>query len=399
MRALDRLTTTPGRPLRQNAYRSPLRDERIAAILGAALGILFSIAFLSGLYSHVQQHPVSWLPIPARPAGLYRITQGVHVATGIASMPVLLAKLWVVWPRFVSLPPVRGVRHLVERLGLLPLVAGALFMEFSGIANIALWYPWHFAFPAAHFWMAWVTMGALFAHLGAKWAIARQSLRRAERRPALSKADPILGTTAEGTHDGLSRRGFLWTAAAAAGTLTVVTLGETVRPLERFALLAQRSPDSGPQGKPVNRSAANAGVLQSAVSPAFRLAVGGRVVDALSLSVDELLALPAHWATLPISCVEGWSYSARWQGVRVRDVLAMVGAPPGASVRVESLEDNGPYRVSFLDADQARDRDTLLATHLDGTPLNLDHGYPLRLIAPGRAGVLQTKWVTRLVVE
>jgi DMSO/TMAO reductase YedYZ molybdopterin-dependent catalytic subunit len=117
------------------------------------------------------------------------------------------------------------------------------------------------------------------------------------------------------------------------------------------------------------------------------------------LSVDELLTLPAHWATLPISCVEGWSYSARWQGVRVRDLLAMVGAPPGASVRVESLEDNGPYRVSFLDVDQAHDRDTLLATHLDGAPLDLDHGYPLRLIAPGRAGVLQTKWVTRLVVE
>ncbi len=209
----------------------------------------------------------------------------------------------------------------------------------------------------------------------------------------------MLGTTAEGTHDGLSRRGFLWTVAAAAGTLTVVTLGETVRPLERVALLAQRSPDSGPQGKPVNRSAANAGVLQSAVSPAFRLAVEGRVANALSFSVDELLALPAHWATLPISCVEGWSYSARWQGLRVRDLLAMVGAPPGASVRVESLEDNGPYRVSFLDVDQAHDRDTLLATHLDGAPLDLDHGYPLRLIAPGRAGVLQTKWVTRLVVE
>ena len=399
MPVLDRLTTEPGRPLRQKAYQSPLRDERIAAILGAALGILFSVAFLTGLYSHLQQHPVSWLPVPARPTGLYRITQGVHVATGIAAMPVLLAKLWVVWPRFVSLPPVRGVQHLVERLGLLPLVAGALFMEFSGIANIALWYPWHFAFPAAHFWMAWVTMGALLAHLGAKWVTARQALRRPSRRPGLSDADPALGTVTEATHDGLTRRGFLWTAAAAAGTLTAVTVGETVRPLRRLALLAQRNPDIGPQDKPVNRSAANAGVLESASSPGFRLTVEGRVTRPLSLSVGDLLTMAVHTATLPVACVEGWSYSAQWRGVRLRDLLAMADAPHGATVRVESLEGNGPYRVSSLDGDQAHDRDTLLATHLDGQPLDLDHGYPVRLIGPGRAGVLQTKWVTRLVVE
>ena len=89
-------------------------------------------------------------------------------------MPVLLAKLWVVWPRFVSLPAVKSVTHFVERIGLFPLVAGGIFMVFSGIANTAQWYPWRFGFPAAHYWMAWVTMGALLAHVGAKWAIARR---------------------------------------------------------------------------------------------------------------------------------------------------------------------------------------------------------------------------------
>ena len=399
MPVLEQLTTDPGEPLRQRAYQSPLRDERIAGILGASLGVLFSVAFVTGLYSHLQQHPVAWLPIPARPAGLYRITQGVHVAAGIASMPVLLAKLWVVWPRFVSLPPVRGVRHLVERLGLLPLVAGAIFMEFSGIANIALWYPWHFGFPAAHFWMAWVTMGALFAHLGAKWAIARRALRRPTRRPALGDADAVLGAVAETSHDGLTRRGFLLTAGAASATLTAVTVGETVRPLRRLALLAPRDPDTGSQGKPVNRSAANAGVVVSAASAAFRLVVEGRVARPLSLTVADVLAVASRTATLPISCVEGWSYSAQWRGIAVRDLLSMAGAPHDATVRVESLEQNGPYRISFLDPGQAQDHDTLLATHLDGEPLSLDHGYPLRLIAPGRAGVLQTKWVNRLVVE
>jgi DMSO/TMAO reductase YedYZ molybdopterin-dependent catalytic subunit len=40
----------------------------------------------------------------------------------------------------------------------------------------------------------------------------------------------------------------------------------------------------------------------------------------------------------------------------------------------------------------------LLATHLNGDRINLDHGYPLRLIAPNRAGVLNTKWLSRIEV-
>jgi len=85
-------------------------------------------------------------------------------------------------------------------------------------------------------------------------------------------------------------------------------------------------------------------------------------------------------------------------GVPVRHLLALAGAEPGRTVRVESLERNGAYRTSTLNPDQAADADTLLATHLDGERLAIDHGYPCRLIAPNRAGVLQTKWVTRVEV-
>lgn len=392
-------TTDPDKPLHQHAYRTPLRDERVAAWLGASLGVLFSLCFATGLYSHLHQHPLSWLPVPARPVGLYRVTQGLHVAAGIAAMPVLLAKLWVVWPRFVSWPPVKNVAHLVERIGIFPLVAGGIFMVFSGIANIAQWYPWRFGFPAAHYWMAWVTIGALVAHVGAKWAIARQALRRPSRRPSLAAADPALGTVDEGVRAGLSRRGFLGTVFGAAGVLTLTTVGQTVTPLRDLAILAPRDPAVGPQGRPVNRSAANAGVLRTATSPDYRLVVDGKVRRPLSLDASALEALASHEATLPIACVEGWSYSARWRGVRVRDLLMMAGAAPAATAHVHSLEQGSVYSSSFLNHDQAHDRDTLLATHLDGMRLDLDHGYPLRLIGPGRPGVNQTKWVTRLEVR
>lgn len=397
---LQRLTTDPDAPLHQGAYRSALRDERLAAILGASLGILFSIAFLTGLYSHIQQRPVTWLPIPARPAGLYRFTQGLHVASGIASVPVLIAKLWVVWPRFVSFPVARRLSGLVERIGLFPLVAGGIFMTFSGVANIAQWYPWRFSFTASHYWMAWVTMGSIVAHAGAKWAIARRSLARPSHRPALAEADPELGTDAEpaGAGAGLTRRGLLTTVAAASGLLTATTIGQTVRPLRRLGLLAPRDPATGPQGRPVNRGAVNAGVVDLAQSPSYRLEVSGRVARPLSLALEDLRALPAHDTVLPIACVEGWSYSAPWSGVRIRDLLEMAGAEPDRTILVESLEPRGRYRTSTLNPDQAADRDTLLALSLDGETLALDHGYPCRLIAPNRPGVLQTKWVSRVVV-
>jgi len=400
--AVRRLTTDADQPLRQGAYQSSLRDERLAAYLGASLGILFTVCFVTGLYSHLQQHPQSWLPIPARPAGLYRLTEGIHVAAGIASVPVLVAKLWLVWPRFVALPAVKGFSHLVERIGLLPLVGGGIFMVFSGVANIAQWYPWRFSFTASHFWIAWVTMGALIAHVGAKWLIARRALTRPSRRPALAEADPVLGTSADGAAQpggsGLTRRGLLGSVAAASGLLTLTTVGQTFSPLRRLALLAPRDPGVGPQGYPVNRGSANAGVRDLARSPDYRLVVDGRVATPLSLDRGQLLSLPAHDTRLPIACVEGWSYSADWKGVRVRDLLAMAGAEPDRTILVESLEPRGAYRTSTLNPGQAADRDTLLATHLDGDELALDHGFPCRLIAPNRAGVLQTKWVTRVTV-
>jgi hypothetical protein len=392
--AVERFTTDPDLPLRQRAYQSPLRDERLAAWLGATLGVLFTVCFATGLFSHLHQHPLRWLPVPARPAGLYRLTQGLHVACGIASLPVLLAKLWVVWPRFVSFPPGRRVADAVERVGVVALVTGGIFMVGSGIANIAQWYPWRFSFTASHFWTAWITSGAVVAHLAAKAPITTRALQRRRHRPALTEADPVLGTTAEEPGDGLDRRGFLGAVAAASGVLTLVTVGQTLPGLRRIALLAPRDPAA----QPVNRSARNAGVVEAARSPEFRLRIEGRVARPLALTLAELQALATHSADLPVACVEGWSYSARWTGVRLRDLLALAGAPPGSAVNVESLEQRSPYRVSFVNHHQAGDGDTVLATRLDGEPLSDDHGFPLRLIGPGRPGVNQTKWVTKLVV-
>jgi hypothetical protein len=380
-------------------FTSSLRDERTAAILGLALGVTFTVCFVTGVLSHLIQDPPSWFQWPSRPAGLYRVTQGVHVATGLASIPLLLAKLWVVYPKLFAWPPFTSVAHVVERLAIFPLVAGGVFQLFTGLANINLWYPWPFAFRTAHYWVAWITIGALVVHLGAKWTSTRAALFSRERADAYLE-DPErpsdthrLGTSA------FDRRTFLATVFAAAGAVTVFTVGQTVRPLRKLALLAPRRPDVGPQGFPVNRTAAKAGVVNRARSADYRLTVDGKVRQPLTFTRDELQAMPQHEATLPISCVEGWSTTQRWRGVRVRDLLDRAGAESDAEVRVHSLQRRRSYRFSDLNRWHAHDGDTLLALEVNGDQLDIDHGFPLRLIGPNRPGVMQTKWVTRLDVR
>jgi DMSO/TMAO reductase YedYZ molybdopterin-dependent catalytic subunit len=389
------------RPFRDGTFTSRLHDERVAAVLGIALGVSFSICFITGLYSHLAQHPPGWFELPARPAGLYRFTQGLHVATGIASIPLLLAKLWVIYPKLFRWPPFSNVANVVERLALFPLIAGGLFMLGSGLANINLWYPWQFSFAVTHYWVAWITIGGLVVHIGAKRVTTLRALRpRVDHEVPPAAGEDSAEDAAEDAAVVLAdRRSFLAGVFATSGLLTLVTVGQTFKPLAPLALLSPRRPDVGPQGFPVNRTARTAGVLESARSADYRLVVDGKVARPMTLTLDDVRGMAQHTAELPIACVEGWSSSQRWTGVRVVDLLHRAGARPDAEVRVHSLQQRRSYRTSELNMTQAHDPDTLLALRVGDDELSIDHGYPLRLIGPNRPGVMQTKWVTRIEVR
>src|SRR5262249_51822688 len=169
------------------AAANPRRAPRVSAVLGVALGVSFTVCFATGWDSHALQNPPSWFTPFPRPAGLYRLTQGVHVVTGIATIPLLLAKLWAVYPKLFAWPPFPSVAHALERLMLLPLVGGSLFLVLSGVNNINLAYPYAFSFRAGHYAAAWITMGALVVHLGAKASATRAALARAPT----TTTDPI----------------------------------------------------------------------------------------------------------------------------------------------------------------------------------------------------------------
>jgi DMSO/TMAO reductase YedYZ molybdopterin-dependent catalytic subunit len=123
----------------------------------------------------------------------------------------------------------------------------------------------------------------------------------------------------------------------------------------------------------------------------------------VSLDIRKLMNhFPVHEQITRLVCVEGWSAIAWWAGLRFDDLLRAY--PPIAQAqwaRVESsvnLDASGnpdPYFVS-IDLATARHPQTLFVTHLNGQPLTVEHGAPLRLLAPVKLGLKNVKAVTRI---
>ncbi len=397
-----------------DSFTSRLRGPEVTARIGLWLGVCFGVAFLTGLYSHFLQSPPGWITFPTRPVWIYRVTQGLHVIAGTAAVPLLLVKLWSVYPKLFERFDLRNVRRLTlqvaERGSIALLVSAAIFELATGLTNITHWYPWSFSFRATHYAVGWIAIGSLATHIAVKLPIIKAAItgpleppsprvatsNTAEAEPAGSPLPTRTAATTSAPTAGLSRRGLLRTTWLATGVAVATTAGATVPWLRQVSVFGVRSGD-GPQGVPVNKSAIAAGVIALATAPSYMLRIvkGSTVV---SLSLDDLTHLPQTTAELPIACVEGWSASGRWRGPRIRELLDMVSAPDDADVLVRSLQPSGPFRNTTMQPEFARDPLTLLALELNGETLGIDHGFPCRVIAPARPGVLQTKWVAQLEV-
>jgi DMSO/TMAO reductase YedYZ molybdopterin-dependent catalytic subunit len=362
-----------------------LRGPAITARVGVALGVAVSVCFVTGFISHFIQHPQPWFFWPTRPVWLYQLTQGLHVITGIAAIPLLLVKLWSVYPKLFERPLIGGLTRQIERASILVLVGSMIFQLSTGVMNIAQWYAFKFFFTTSHYTMAYVAAGAVLVHIGIKLPVIRRAL-----------GEPLQDVPADGQVPGPTRRTVLRGTWLAVGIAVVVTAGQTVPLLRKVSVLAPRS-GQGPQGVPINRTAIAAGVLRTARAPDYTLTVtNGTTEKAFTLA--DLAAMPQTAHMLPITCVEGWSANAEWTGVVLADLVAAVGGSADSDVRMISLEPPGPYSRTVLPARHASDSHTLIALKLNGETLNIDHGYPCRLIAPTRPGVLQTKWISRIEV-
>ncbi len=242
---------------------------------------------------------------------LYRVTQGLHLITGTAAVPLLLVKLWSVFPKLFDRLHLRDLRllalELAERGSIAVLVSAAIFELATGLANSAQWYPWSFSFRGTHYAVAWIAIGSLLVHIAVKLPLIRTALS--------GPLDDNPRATAKA--GGLSRRGLLRTTWTAAAVAMLGTAGATVPLLRKVSVFGVRS-GGGPEGIPINKSAVAAKVTAVALRPSYRLQLvnGTRTV---ALSRADLEGMPQTTATLPISCVEGWSASGEWTGVRVRE--------------------------------------------------------------------------------
>ncbi len=408
----------PPGPSEESFWQSPIRGPWMTAILGSLLLPLVVLVGFTGFMSHAAYNPnlganqvvprdgdldlllFDW---PTGPSWLYALNQGLHTIVCICVVPLILAKLWSVFPKLFQWPPFASPAQLLERLSLLLLVGGAGFMWATGLTNSQYFYPWKFNFVVAHYYGAWVFLGALFVHVATKATTIRKAY--AERGVLKPLMDDLAHTEPEPWVEGglapevpeapsISRRGVLGLVGATSASLFVVSAGQSIGgPLRSVALLAPRGRGTAPGDFPVNKTASLAKITPEMVGADYRLTLGGR-----AFTRTQLMAMPQRTEKLPIACVEGWSVRRTWTGVPLRDFAAMAGLKAGQGFQVISLQESGAFKQTTLSHDQVMNGGSLLALKVEGEDLSLDHGFPARIIVPALPGVHNTKWVTELKV-
>jgi DMSO/TMAO reductase YedYZ molybdopterin-dependent catalytic subunit len=200
--------------------------------------------------------------------------------------------------------------------------------------------------------------------------------------------------------ESLGRRRLLGQAAAGlAGLGSAVYLGDVVTGIRAGA----RGSNEGDISQVVTPVPEFYTVSKNFLDPSvdedgWSLSVEGMVERPLSLSYEELLALPAVEQHATLTCISNrvggdLIDNAIWTGVRLADVLEMTGVR-GEPQRLAFFGHDG-YSDSF-EIEKAMEPTTIIAYLMNGEPLTDKHGFPARLIVPGKYGIKNGKWLRRL---
>jgi len=216
-----------------------------------------------------------------------------------------------------------------------------------------------------------------------------------------------------------------WVLPALAQGETLVPFTDLPDPLtlvrgpERRIIDIRTIPDNG-QFTPADQYATTQHYGHPVIDPAtYRLRVSGLVDQALSLSVDDLRAMPSREIVVGFECsgnrgpINGLAGNGRWTGVPLRTVLDRAGVKPDAKEFVFFGADRGEEEVQFrgqtftveqqygrsLAREKALSSDPILVYALNGEPLTRHQGFPLRLLVPGWYGMALVKWLAEIHVQ
>ncbi|WP_341944987.1 molybdopterin-dependent oxidoreductase [Microbacterium sp. LWH11-1.2] len=241
-------------------------------------------------------------------------------------------------------------------------------------------------------------------------------------RTLIGRLRPIAGLGP----DGEDRRRFLvWTAGVAAVGIVTLIAGNVARGATRSIEAVREALRLPSAARPLGSVPAGAeldipglaplvtpnaefyridtALIVPRIDPAdWSLRIHGMVDREVVITWGELLSLPMQEADVTLACVSnevGGSLigNARWLGHPVRELLARAGVSSDADM-VLSTSSDGFTASTPLEA-LTDDRDALLAIGMNGEPLPIEHGFPVRMVVPGLYGyVSATKWVTQLEV-
>jgi len=125
----------------------------------------------------------------------------------------------------------------------------------------------------------------------------------------------------------------------------------------------------------------------------YNLTINGLVDHTKTYSYADVLSHPNYRKVVTLNCVEGWSVTILWEGVRVNDLLNESGVKPGARTIIFYAADG--YSTSFS-LDYIRDNNIMLAYRMNNITMPPERGYPFQLVAENKWGYKWIKWVTRI---
>jgi cytochrome b561 len=321
-----------------------------------SIALATGLAFLFGLVSLVSGLPQEWCIF------------ALHGMAGLWLLLLLWGKLRRVWPRLISprkwdRQTILGVLALL--IVMLALVSG-IWWATGGELDVA-----GFNLLNWHIVLGFVVTFAVVSHMFAR----AKRLRKRDivgRRRVLHFGTLVLG---------------------GAGLWPVQQVAEHTLALPGANRRFTGSRESGSYaGNAFPTSSWVADQPRPADRQTWRLSVSGAVMRAQEFTYDELVSI-GDMLEETLDCTGGFYSTQRWRGVRVSRLLERVGVHENAKY-VSFVSVTG-YRWSLPLEDA---RAALLATSVGEEPISHDHGFPLRLVAPGRRGFEWVKWLTHIEV-